>query len=104
MDLYFQGLAWINKGLTLDHVARARSFYDRALTADPDNVDGLIASAAADVADGANSYVTDAMAALAAAEGKLTKALSSGRGEISIQRQRMFTSGDTLRGAPSHND
>jgi hypothetical protein len=25
-----------------------------------------------------------------------------GRGEISIQRQRMFTSGD-LRGAPSHN-
>ena len=76
-DFYFQGLAWINKGLTLDHVARARSFYDRALTADPDNVDALIASAAADVADGANSYVTDAMAALAAAEGKLTKALSS---------------------------
>ena len=63
--------------MTLDHVARARSFYDRALTADPDNVDALIASAAADVADGANSYVTDAMAALAAAEGKLTKALSS---------------------------
>ena len=76
-DFYFQGLAWINKGLTLDHVARARSFYDRALTTDPDNVDALIASAAADVADGANSYVTDAMAALAAAEGKLTKALSS---------------------------
>ena len=77
MDLYFQGLAWINKGLTLDHIERARSFYDRALTADPDNVDALIASAAADIGDGANSYVTDAMAALAAAEGKLTKALSS---------------------------
>jgi adenylate cyclase len=26
MDLYFQGLAWFNKGLTPDHVARARSF------------------------------------------------------------------------------
>ena len=35
MDLYFQGLAWFNKGLTPDHVARARSFYDRALVADP---------------------------------------------------------------------
>ena len=77
MDLYFQGLAWFNKGLTPDHVARARSFYDRALAADPDNVEALIGSAAADVADGGNSYVTDSMAALAAAEKKLTKALSS---------------------------
>src|ERR1700683_5188854 len=39
MDLYFQGLAWFNKGLTPDHVARARSFYDRALAADLDNVE-----------------------------------------------------------------
>ena len=76
MDLYFQGLAWFNKGLTPDHVARARSFYDRALAADPDNVEALIGSAAADVRDGGNSYVTDSMAALAA-ERKLTKALSS---------------------------
>ena len=77
MDLYFQGLAWFNKGLTADHVARARSFYDRALATDPDNVEALIGSAAADVADGGNSYVIDSMAALAAAERKLTKALSS---------------------------
>ena len=46
MDLYFQGLAWFNKGLTPDNVAQARSFFDRALTADPDNVDALIGSAA----------------------------------------------------------
>ena len=45
MDLYFQGLAWLNKGLTPDNVAQARSFFDRALTADPDNVDALIESA-----------------------------------------------------------
>jgi hypothetical protein len=77
MDLYFQGLAWFNRGMTPDHVAQARSFYDRALSADPDNVDALIGSARADVVDGANSYVTDSMAALAAAERKLTKALSS---------------------------
>ena len=34
-DLYFQGLAWFNKGFTPDSVAQARSFFDRALTADP---------------------------------------------------------------------
>ena len=77
MDLYFQGLAWFNKGMTPDHVAQARGFFDRALAADPDNVEALIGSAAADVRDGGNSYVTDSMAALAAAERKLTKALSS---------------------------
>ena len=31
MDLYFQGLAWLNKGTTPDHMAQARSFFDRAL-------------------------------------------------------------------------
>ena len=77
MDLYFQGLAWFNKGSTPDNLAQARSFFDRALTADPDNVDALIGSARADVAEGAFSFVTDPMAAFAAAEAKLTKALSS---------------------------
>ena len=31
MDLYFQGMAWLNKGPTPDNVAQARSFFDRAL-------------------------------------------------------------------------
>ncbi len=77
MDLYFQGMAWLNKGRTPDNVAQARSFFDRALAADPDNVDALIGSARADVAAGAASFVTDPVAAFAAAEAKLTKALSS---------------------------
>ncbi len=77
MDLYFQGLAWHNKGTTPDTVLRARSFFDRALAADPDNVEALIGSARADVADGANLFVTDPAAAFAAAEAKLAKALSS---------------------------
>jgi hypothetical protein len=34
-------LAWLNKGPTPDNVAQARSFFDRALAADPDNVDAL---------------------------------------------------------------
>ena len=77
MDLYFQGLAWYNKGRTPGHVAQARSFFDRALTADPENVDALVWSARTDTIEGAFSYVADPSAALAAAEAKLTKALSS---------------------------
>ena len=77
MDLYFQGLAWFNKGLTPDGLAQARGFFDRAFVADPDNIEALIGSAWADVADGANLSVRDPMAAFAAAEAKLTKALSS---------------------------
>ena len=77
MDLYFQGLALLNRVLTPDNVAQARKFFDRALTADPGNVDALVGSAVADVREGANSFVTDPSAAFAAAEVKLTKALSS---------------------------
>src|SRR5208282_1136137 len=77
MDLYFQSMAWLNKGPTPDNLAQARSFFDRALTADPNNVEALIGSAVADMTEGANSFVTDPTAAFAAAEAKLTKALSS---------------------------
>ena len=77
MDLYFQGLAWLNKGATPDNVAQARSFFDRALAADPNNIDALIGSARADVRAGAFSLWPIPMAAFAAAEAKLTKALSS---------------------------
>jgi TolB-like protein len=77
MDLYFQGLAWLNKGAAPNDVAQARSFYERALAADPDNVDALIGSAGADVVEGSSILVADPMAALAAAEAKLTRALSS---------------------------
>ena len=50
MDLYFQGLAWFNKGHTPDHLAKARSFFDRAIAANSENVDALVGSARADVA------------------------------------------------------
>ncbi len=63
--------------MTPDNVAQARSFFDRALAADPDNVDALVGSARADAVEGANLFVTDPTAAFAAAEAKLTKALSS---------------------------
>ena len=77
LDLYFQGLAWFNKGMTPDNLAQARRLFDRACTADRENADALIRSAAVDVFEGASLFVTDPMAAFAAAETKLTKALSS---------------------------
>ena len=77
MDFYFQGLAWFNKSLNPENVTRARGFFDLALTVDPDNAEALIGSAATDVIGGANLFATDPIAAFAAAEAKLTQALSS---------------------------
>jgi TolB-like protein/class 3 adenylate cyclase len=76
MDHYFQGMAWLNQGMVPDNIARARSCFDRALVVDPGNVDALIGSARADELDASNVFVTDPRAAFAAAEAKLTKALS----------------------------
>ena len=77
MDLYFQGSAWLNKGYTPGNVAQARGFFDRALTADPSNVEALFGSARADAIEGANSFVADPKTAFVAAETKLTRALAS---------------------------
>jgi TolB-like protein len=77
MDLYFQGLAWLNRGRTPPTLAEARGFFDRALAADPGNIDALIGSATADALEAVNSFVTDPAVAFAGAEAKLTKALSS---------------------------
>jgi TolB-like protein len=76
MGFYFQGLASLNKGMTPDHVAQARGFFDRALAVDPGNVDALIGSALADARAGTLLSGADPAALFAAAEGKLTKALS----------------------------
>jgi tetratricopeptide (TPR) repeat protein len=73
-DLYFQGIAWFNKGPTPDHAARARSFFERALALDPGNVEALVGIA--QVATGANYLADDRAARLAAAETALIKALS----------------------------
>ena len=75
-DLYFQGMAWFNKGLGPDSLSRARSFFERALALDPGNLDAELGTAQVDAQLG-NSYLTDdPRGHCAAAEAILTKVLS----------------------------
>jgi tetratricopeptide (TPR) repeat protein len=75
MDLYFQGMAWFNKGPTPDHMARARSFFQRALALDPGSVEALVGLA---YVDGMTSFSLsdNQVAGFAVAEAASTKALS----------------------------
>ena len=76
MDLYFQGMAYLNKGKTSEYLAQARSFFECALALDPRNIEALVGVANVDLLTGA-LFLTDDMAArLAAAETALIKALS----------------------------
>jgi TolB-like protein len=75
MDLYFQGMASFNKGLTPEYLSQARDFFERALALDPGNVAAQVGGAAVDVM-AANTYQTDDHATrLASAEKSLTNVL-----------------------------
>jgi TolB-like protein/class 3 adenylate cyclase/Tfp pilus assembly protein PilF len=76
MDLYFQGMAWFNKGHNLDDLAKARDFFERALARDPNNLEASLGALSVDALS-AQGYRTDDRAErYAAVEGKLTKLLS----------------------------
>ena len=53
------------------------SFFNHALSADPGNVEALVGSGSVNLIEAALSFVADPVAAFAAAEDKLTKALAS---------------------------
>ncbi len=76
MDLYFQGMACVNKGMTPEYAAQARGFFERALALDPQNVDALAIEAWHDTHVASSLITTDRAARLAAAEAAATKALS----------------------------
>jgi len=76
MDLYFQGVAWFNKGMRPDYLAQARRFFERALALDEGNLDAELGEAQVDAQLG-NSYLVDEPARyFAAAEPILTKLVS----------------------------
>jgi tetratricopeptide (TPR) repeat protein len=76
MDLYFQGRACWNKGLTPEYMSQARDFFERALTLDPGNIEALVGAAQVDTAVGINFLTKDRIARLAVAETALIKVLS----------------------------
>jgi TolB-like protein len=49
MDLYFQGKACMNRGISPEYTAQARGFFERALALDPGNIEALVGVAIVDV-------------------------------------------------------
>jgi TolB-like protein/Tfp pilus assembly protein PilF len=76
MDLVFQGGSWINKGLTPDCLARARSFFEKAIALDPDNIETMAGLARVDAALAGAVMTDDWSSRYTLAEATLSKALS----------------------------
>ncbi len=76
MDLYFQGMACRNKGMTPEYMKQAHSFFERALALDPGNIEALVGKANVELISAVSFATGDPAARLAAAEAMLTKALS----------------------------
>jgi TolB-like protein/class 3 adenylate cyclase len=76
MDLVFQGRSWLNKGLTPDHMAHARSFFEKAIALDPENIEGMVGLALVDWSVGGGLMTDDWSARLTSAEATSTKVLS----------------------------
>ena len=75
MDLYFQGRAFLNKGITPALMARARDFFVRALALDSDNIEAAVAAAHVDFAMGSSPMTDDGPAHFRAAENALNSVL-----------------------------
>jgi TolB-like protein/class 3 adenylate cyclase/Tfp pilus assembly protein PilF len=76
LDLYFQGMAWFNKGVNPQFITQARAFYERALLLDSNNVAALVGIGLADLSLGTAYFEDHPDERLRAAESALGKALS----------------------------
>ena len=76
MDLYFQGMACVNKGNTPKYLGQARRFFERALMLGPHNAAALVGMAEVDAGMTTNLLTDDPATRFASAEAALTKALS----------------------------
>jgi TolB-like protein/class 3 adenylate cyclase len=75
MDLYFQGLASLNRGINPENIAKAHGF-ERAVALDPGNLDALLGIGRVDYSTGGAFLSDDRDARLAAAETAIAKVLS----------------------------
>jgi tetratricopeptide (TPR) repeat protein len=76
MDLVFQGKAWFNKGLNPGYMAQARSFFEKAIARDPENVEALVGTIWVDAILGNFHMSADWAARLATAEATANRVLS----------------------------
>jgi TolB-like protein/class 3 adenylate cyclase len=76
LDLYFQGEAWVNKGVTFESMTKARKFFERALALDPANVDALAGMSQVEANFAISLSTSDKAARFAAAEAAAAEALS----------------------------
>src|SRR5271163_4618512 len=76
LDLYFQGEAWVNRGVTFESMNMARSFFERALTLDPANVEALAGMSQVEANFAISLSTNDKAARFAAAEVAAVEALS----------------------------
>jgi tetratricopeptide (TPR) repeat protein len=75
MDFYFQGRAWLNKGMSAETLAHARRHFERALALDPTNLVAVHGVALVDTFAAVAYIADDHAACLAAAESTLAKLL-----------------------------
>jgi tetratricopeptide (TPR) repeat protein len=97
MDLYFQGMAWMNKGATPDNFNRSRGFFERALEIDPGNVEAFVGRGFIDAWSGGMFGPHDRLARFASAEADLTKALSLAPGNAAAHAAMGFLCNVTNR-------
>lgn len=76
MDLYFQGMASLFKGLTAEHLTSARGCFERALAIDSRSVEALVGVALVDLTMGGGLLTDDRAALFSAAETNAIRALS----------------------------
>jgi tetratricopeptide (TPR) repeat protein len=76
MDLYFQGVARANMGVTPDYMAQARVFFEKAIALDPGSIDALVGIANVDATTAAAQLTDDRTSRFSAAEATLNKVVS----------------------------
>jgi TolB-like protein len=76
MDLYFQGMAWLNKGSNPETNSQARTFFERSLALDPQNIEALVGSAIVGIHSVIGSFTGNHIERLGTAETAVIKALS----------------------------
>lgn len=76
MDLYFQGMACLNRGSDPTSLSQARQFFEQALCLDAGNIEAMVGAAFVDVMRGTSVQSGDRAARLMAAETSLATILA----------------------------